>query len=42
MGYSCRIFRILMPVAKWGLVGLHMPSRGVTYAVPWGYIWHPA
>ena len=42
MGYSCRIFRILMPAAKWGPVGLHMPSRRFAYAVPWGYIWNPA
>ena len=42
MGYSCRIFRMPMPAAKWGLVGLHMPSRGLAYATQWDYIWHPA
>jgi len=41
MGYSCRIFRILMPAAKWGLVGLHMPSRRLAYAILWACICHP-
>ena len=34
MGYSCRIFRMPMPAAKWGLVGLHMPSSGTTFGIP--------
>ena len=41
MGYSCRIFRMPMPAAKWGLVGLHMPPRRLAYATPSACICHP-
>ena len=41
MGYSCRIFRMPMPAAKWGPVGLHMPSRRLAYAIPWACICRP-
>ena len=41
MGYSCRIFRMPMPAAKWGLAGLHMPSRRLASAIPSACICRP-
>lgn len=41
MGYSCRIFRMPMPAAKWGLVGLHLSARGLAYAIPSACICRP-